>query len=133
VGAWGTGNFENDDALDWVDDLEECDDETAVRDALATVADWPASQPLEAIDCSVALAAAEMVAAALGHPSSDFPEEAEDWLDRKGPDLGDDEVRLARAAVERIKGNSELRDLWAESDSMEEWLEVVNDLQTRLN
>jgi hypothetical protein len=133
VGAWGTGSFENDDALDWVDDLEECDDTATVRNALTTVTEWPQADTLEAIDCCVALAAAEMVAAALGHPSTDFPEEAEDWLDRKGPDLGNQELQLARVAVERIRKNSELREIWAESDALDEWLDVLKDLELRLS
>jgi hypothetical protein len=133
VGAWGTGNFENDDALDWVDDLEECEDASAVRSALTTVTGWPAAEYLESIDCNVALAAAEMVAAFLGHPSVDFPEEAEEWLERRGQDLGDEEQQLARAVVDRIRRNSELRDLWGDSDSLDEWMEVLKDLETRLS
>lgn len=133
MGAWGTGNFENDDALDWVDDLEECEDASAVRSALTTVTGWPAAEQLESIDCCVALAAAEMVAAALGHPSVDFPEEAEDWLERRGQELGEEEHQLARAIVERIRRNSELKDLYADSDSLEEWLDVLKDLEGRLD
>jgi hypothetical protein len=132
MGAWSTSNFDNDDALDWLDDLCESDDDSAIKAALVTVAQWPENEFLESIDCCIALVAAEIVAAALGHPAPDVPEEAEEWLDRNSPDVGTEEVNLARAAVQRILANSELKDFWKSTDSYEEWLEVVRDLENRL-
>ena len=37
MGAWGAGSFENDESLDWLDELEERG-EAALRDALEPVA-----------------------------------------------------------------------------------------------
>lgn len=132
MGAWSASNFDNDDALDWLDDLCDSGDESSVRSALSTVAEWPADEYLEAIDCCVALAAAEIVAAALGNPAADLPEETEDWLDRNAWEPGAEEIRLAHAVITRIKVNSELKDLWEDSDSYDEWLAVIQDLESRL-
>jgi hypothetical protein len=132
MGAWSASNFDNDDALDWLDDLCESDDDGAIRAGLATVVDWPESEYLESIDCCVALVAAEMVAAVLGHPAGDIPEEAEEWIERNSPDIGGEEVQLARQAIQRILKSSELNDWWKASENYDEWLEAVRDLEHRL-
>jgi hypothetical protein len=49
------------------------------------------------------------------------------------PSPTDDDVELARRAVTRVKGDdSELAELWAESDSALEWRGHVDDLLKRL-
>jgi hypothetical protein len=53
VGAWGVGTFENDDAGDWVYQLEEANDLELVRGTLLAAAD-PEGY-LEAPTCSMAL------------------------------------------------------------------------------
>jgi len=37
MGAWGTGNFDNDTALDWVYDLEDREDLSLVVDTIDAV------------------------------------------------------------------------------------------------
>src|SRR5690606_12275219 len=132
MGAWSTGNFDNDDALDWLDDLCESNEQGAIRAALQVVVDWPENENLEAIDCCCALAAAAMIAAAPGQPADDIPEEAEEWIDRNGPEVRPDEITLAKNAIRRIRTNSELRQLWEEADALEEWMDAVQDLENRL-
>lgn len=132
MSAWSPNSFDNDDALDWLDDLCDSGDEYVVGAALAVVADWPDGEFLEAIDCCVAIAAAEMVAAAMGMPPADFPQEAEEWLERTAPEYGKQEAVLARRAIARIKANSELKDIWKESELYEEWLGAIEDLERRL-
>ena len=39
MGAWGSGNFENDDAMDWVADLEETRNLKLVKQTLREVLD----------------------------------------------------------------------------------------------
>src|SRR5687767_6352150 len=111
MGAWGSGSFENDDALDWVTGLAD-DSSDAVREALAPIAS-AGDEYLQAPDCSMAIAAAEAVAAARGHPNNALPEEVAGWAAKK-PVVTPDLVELARAAVDRILNNSELKDLWDE-------------------
>jgi len=59
MGAWGHGNFVNDDALDSVIDLEKSTDTSLVVKALDDVIERAGDYP-EAPECSVALAAAEV-------------------------------------------------------------------------
>jgi hypothetical protein len=74
MGAWGSDSFENDDASDWVADLCDAPDHAAIVNTLSTVADIGASEYLEATDCSVGIAAAEVVAALKGVPNSNLPD-----------------------------------------------------------
>jgi hypothetical protein len=39
---------------------------------------------------------------------------------------------LARRAVERVRLNSELKDLWLEAEGLNEWSAVLRDLEARL-
>jgi hypothetical protein len=130
MGAWGAGSFENDDAMDWTVGLAEGSGDAVLREALTPVATTD-DRYLEAPDCSIAIAAAEAVAAARGHPNVSLPDEVVRWV-RNKPDLTVDLVVLARSAVDRIAGKSELRDLWDESDSAEAWRAAMTDLRGRL-
>jgi hypothetical protein len=65
MGAWGFGSFDNDDAADWIFELEESSGVTALVSAFKAI---KPDRYLEAPECSVALAAAEVVAALRGRP-----------------------------------------------------------------
>lgn len=82
MGAWGVGTFENDDASDWVYQLEEAGDLDLVEVTLQAAADPEAY--LEAPTCCMALAAAEVVAALAGQPAPDLPEEIRTWVGGTG-------------------------------------------------
>ncbi|HEU4566145.1 MAG TPA: DUF4259 domain-containing protein, partial [Gemmatimonadaceae bacterium] len=62
------------------------------------------------------------------------PPEVAEWVAENRDDDGarPELVALARRAVERIAAESELRDLWAESDDFEAWEASVADLRARL-
>ncbi len=130
MGAWGTGSFENDDAMDWVSELAAGSGDAALRAALMRVASGD-DHYLESPDCSIAIAAAEAVAAAQGHPSGSLPEEVARWVETK-PIVATELAAVAMAAVDRIVRKSELKDLWDESDSPEAWRDAMTDLRRRL-
>jgi Domain of unknown function (DUF4259) len=129
LGAWSHTSFGNDDASDFVYEVEE-DGVPAVANAFEVVNHFPADGYLEAPDACVALAAAELVAAAVGKPASDFPEQAAALM----PKIQN--VRALRseatAAVTRVLNNSELRELWAEADDFGKWRADVENLLERL-
>jgi uncharacterized protein DUF4259 len=127
MGAWGFLPFENDDALDWLDELDAGGAE-AVRGALANAgADY-----LEAPDGSVAIAAAEVTSACQGNPPGDLPEDAASWVTAHGAEIGPEDVELALQAVTRVAGEeSELAELWDDADEPE-WRESLGELSERL-
>ena len=135
MGAWSTSSFGNDDAADWLCDLYESDGDALLVQGLSVIADASPSAYLEAPDCCVALAAAEVVAAAKGVPPPGLPEEARHWLERQASIASPDLLALARRAVVRIQTDpqSELRGLWGESDSETEWNGVIDNLERRLS
>lgn len=133
MGAWGHRNFENDEALDFVWEINEGGVQT-IREAINKVVNKPASEQLESPECTEALAAIEYVAAAKGNPSEDFPEESEIWLEKHGgKELLSIDSSLLLQAIERIKSSSELRELWDESEDSKEWYEILSGLEQRLS
>lgn len=125
MGAWGIGSFENDQAGDWIYDLEEADDWGLVQTTLQKILDGDDEDACEA------LAAAEVVAAALGRPLANLPEEATQWLGEHR-DLPDNLVALATRAVTAVATTSELKELWEETADFDAWCGTVRDLQSRL-
>lgn len=129
MGTWGHGTFENDGASDWVYELEKARDLSVIEAALDAVIG--AADFLESSDCCNALAAAEVVAALRGKPSAELPPEVTAWVSgRKAAPLP--LVTKSMSAVVRILGDSELKELWAESGEVGDWESSVHDLKRRL-
>jgi hypothetical protein len=134
MGAWGTSSFANDDALDWLAELEMSTEWTDVRSALEAV---HRGDYVDAPTGAVALAAAEVVAAARGRVGADMPEEVTDWL-ADAATMDPALVALAVRAVEAVAASghtSELRTLWddADADDRDAWHAGVVDLRARLS
>ena len=129
MGAWGTAAFDNDDASDWVYDLEKRGVdaiESALSDALA------ATELAMPTDVN-AIAAGEVIAAALGHPAAGLREDVLELANAVAPDITADHAGRARAAAERALAASEVADLWREApDDDVEWQRMVGDLIERL-
>lgn len=133
AGAWDTGPFSNDDALDWVWELTQSNDLSVIEAALGSAANSPGY--LEAPTASMAIAAAEVVAALRGNPRPELPDEVTKWVQANNVVVRDDLLKIARRAIEntRKKESSELAQLWMDSDElMDAWLEALDDLLKRL-
>ena len=130
VGAWGRGPFENDPAADFVIDVQGATSFDVVRVGLlgATGTDGY----LEVDEGSVAIAAAEVVAAARGNAAASLPEAVAIWLVDHAAEATADDVAAALAAIDRVsRDDSELRGLW-EDVGDETWMQSVEDLRARL-
>jgi hypothetical protein len=132
MGAWGLQSFENDDAADWVYAFEEQGTKLVAEtfDALEIDGD----DYLDAALCAEALAAAEIVAAAKTADDARLSEEAAAALKNNSTGVATPEnITKALEAVQRIKEDSELRDLWEESDDFADWLKDLGTLQKLLS
>lgn len=134
MGSWGTGNLENDGALDWIGDLV---DSRAGWDVVATalrnVTEASPGEYLESHACEEALAAAELVASAKDAPPADLTDAAKVWVDAHRGNLPATLARLAATAARRIRTASELRDLFHEDDNTAgEWDRAIAGLEARL-
>ena len=128
MGAWGIKNFENDEACDWVYELEKSKDKSVVNDALDNIIGN--SEYVESPDCIEALAAAEIVLAGLSSDFSGITEEAAVWIKKK-PGLFKKPIAFdssdAKKSIEVIKKvitTSELKELWEETEDFDEWLKM---------
>ena len=132
MGVWGSGSFENDDASDWIADFCDEPDKELISDALSTVAEADADEYLEAPDCSAGIAAAEVVAALKGAANPELPDDAKECVAKLKMKADPRMTSLALKAVGRIRTNSELKELWDESESPTEWYSAMDNLEARL-
>jgi len=129
VGAWGTGSFENDDAADWVAGLGAITPVELTK-ILVRSADDP--EYLEGPAAYVTVAAGEVVAALKGAPGTGAPVAIVEWARRHPQALTPELAALAGRAVDRVRRNSELKDLWMQADGLNEWIAAIGELQGRL-
>jgi len=134
MGAWSHEAFGNDDAADWIAQLEERNDLGLVEstlDAVLAIGD----DYLEAPEASEAIAAAEVVARLQGRPGNgDADTEAVDeWVARVKLPAPPALIAKARRALDRILTEpSELMELRDESEDAAAWRASVEDLKARL-
>lgn len=127
--------FGNDDAADWVGDLADGGTTDQVEDLLREVAGLSLDDYLEAGQGAEALAAAELVAVALGRglPPNPYSESGVAWV-AQHPEVAKLQS-VAKAAVERVRADeSELLELWQEADpsAYDAWQAALVDLSARL-
>ncbi|WP_082567805.1 DUF4259 domain-containing protein [Pelomonas sp. Root1217] len=114
AGAWESDSFSNDDAMDWASQCARSKGPKFISVALnAALADGY----LEAPECSMAVAAAEVVAASKGRPSKSLPKELSSWLEQQQKAEIAKLAPVAAKAVLRVLNGpkSELRELWQEN------------------
>lgn len=124
MGAWGHKSFENDDAADWLYDLEKTSDLSLLSQAFAS-AD---TDYLEADEASCILAAAEVLLALRGK-GRDIPPHASAWAEAHS-EL--DAASLQAAAIDAVQSvlgdASELNALWSETENLILWRRDVVEL-----
>ena len=127
MGAWGTGSFENDEAVGWVAGLDAITLDELMR-LLGRAADD--SGYLEAAPARIAVAAGEVVAALNGSAAAGAPAGIVAW--ERGCACTPELKAAALRALDRVRRSSELKDLWMEADGLNEWSGAVRELQERL-
>jgi uncharacterized protein YggL (DUF469 family) len=136
MGTWAVDAFGNDYAQDWAEDLHETSNLDAVEDTLNTVLDSGAE--LEAPFAAEALAAIEVLARLQGKGGARSEDSAavDEWVEaRKAKTVKPraDLAAKAAQAIERILApDSELRQLWEDSEHYADWRASVEDLRARL-
>jgi hypothetical protein len=138
MGAWGSGSFENDTALDWAASVESLADVRRPFERLKEMTDASDDGAALVVDADLAselIAAAETVAMLMGRTSRDFPDELAQRLAEAGePD--DLMYHQARNAVCHVLRKSELAELWEEAaadSGTNEWNAAITGLIGRLN
>lgn len=130
MSGWAPGPFDNDDGLDFIDDLAEAPAWRTVVQAL----DYVTKQAgyLEAPEGAIAVAAAAIVAASVGDETV-LPDNRRELKAALGAPP-DGAVALARSALARaVAPASELDELWQEGDDHDAWLTQIAALQAILS
>ena len=134
MGTWAVDAFGNDDAADWAYELEEAEDLRPIEEAITEVL-TVGDEYLEAPEGAVALAAIEVLARLIGNPGekNSYTEAADKWVANVSAKPSAELINRAHAAIARILAeNSELKELWQDSEEYEDWLASVNELRTRV-
>ena len=133
MGTFGYRNFENDSGLDFEDDFIEAPTPATIRLALLPIVRTVAEGGfIEYHEACMALAAAEVIAVAVGKPSSDFPDELLPLIESLVLKYDISTRTLARKAVKQVLKKSEVQELWAENGEPNEWQAAQRDLLLRL-
>lgn len=134
MGAWSHEAFGNDSACDWAYGLQEIEDLSLVESALAAVVNASEGY-LDADEATEALAAVEVIARLRGHPGycNAYTQATDDWVASTRLTPPEALVQRALAVLDRVGGDeSELKELWDESGSAEDWQASLADLRQRL-
>jgi hypothetical protein len=135
MGAWEIDAFGNDDACDWAYELEKSNDLSIVESALDKVI-VASSDYVESPDACEALAAIEVIARLQGNwgVCNSYTEGVDSWVEKNSIIPNSLLTQKAHKAIEVIlSDNSELKELWEDSDEYEDWKKSVNELKERVN
>lgn len=134
MGAWGYLPFDSDATNDWAYGLDDVDDLSLVEtafDELEEVGD----EYLDADFAENALGACEVLARLQGRPgyTNAYTEKVDQWVAAHEIQPPASLVKRAVAAIDRILAEqSELRELWEESEDVEAWRKALEDLRHRV-
>lgn len=133
MGAWGSGIFNNDDAADWLGELENSNDSDVLSEAIEGAMN--AGDYLEVPEGSRLLCVCEVFAALGGQPSTDLPDEVRQWVGNHKTLDASALIPLALQAIDRVLGeNSELDQLWKEDENgYSVWRETVLSVKSRIS
>jgi hypothetical protein len=133
MGAWSHEPFGNDTAADWAWGLDDSKDfayvESAIDSALAE------GDFLDSDVAAEAVAAVEVIAKMLGKgtQADSYTESADIWVAAMTTSPSAELRAKALRAIDRITaGESELAELWAESDSNDAWLASMATLRAAI-
>ncbi|MCA9112253.1 MAG: DUF4259 domain-containing protein [Planctomycetaceae bacterium] len=134
MGAWGVQSFQNDTAGDWTDQFSRGEDLKLVQLAISRVLSKE-DEYLESDDACSAIAACEVLAALNGQPCEKTPysEHILQWISNHEMEVRESLLIAGQKALDRITSyDSELNELWEESEHYDDWLSAVDDLRVRI-
>lgn len=133
MGTWSHEPFGNDDANDWVYDLEGSSDLSIVEQALDDALE--AEDYLEAPEGANAVAAVEVLAKLLGKgtQSDAYTEKIDEWIKTVNEQPSTALLEKAKRVLERVSAeDSELHDLWSEVGN-KEWATSIDALKAAIS
>ena len=133
MSAWGISNFENDTALDWVNEVVHRKEIESFKESVELFLKSFSIENTSLMDCSKFLAIAETMAALLGSPGQDFPEELQYWIETKYIKIEASTLESAKRGVQMIMNDSEAKEMYLDSGYFKSWEKAQKDLIKRLS
>ncbi len=129
MGTWGHTAFQNDGACDWAWEVPKSG-LPLIGSAFDEV--LGCNELIEAPQCENAIAAAETLCVLGKRPGVHILDDVAKWAatERKSPTL--ELIDKAKRSLHKILADSELKELWAESDEFAAWKMNVEDILSRL-
>jgi hypothetical protein len=135
MGTWSVDTLGNDDACDWAFGLNKCSDLSLIDATLVKALDEE-NEYLESPDACEALAAIETIARLQGNwgKRDAYSEPIDSWVEKTKLVPGKALVEKAHQVIARIlMDDSELRDLWQESEEFDAWQSSLKSLAARVH
>lgn len=132
MGSWDVSPFGNDEAREWLANLIANPSTEPVFRALVTAAKIKNDEFFQAPECERAVAAAEIVACVRDKATADTPPGLKKWLAENKLVVGDQVAQMAIRVLERIAKDSELKQVYDDTDSAEDWYRTLHNIQQRL-
>lgn len=131
MGIWDDDGFANDEALDWLGQLDPAEGLRPLRQVMhgATAAPAPA---LDVRQAAHVLVAVELMAAAGGRPHPGMPRAAHHWCAALEEPVSRDDLILATRALDLVGTSSALSELWSQRAGEAGWHQELDDLRMRL-
>lgn len=117
MGAWGTKPLDNDGALDLKTEWDDTNDIEVIENALDTVLSGDAEEYIDVIDGESAIAAVYIVV----NDVTEIPNVQYTAL-----------LQKSAGVLGRLVENSELKDVWAETESFGDWLSGIVELMKQI-
>ncbi len=133
MSAWGLSNFENDTALDWIDQIIQEKEVTSMEDSITSFVNDFSVENTSLVDCSKFLTIAETLAALIGNPAEDFPQELKDWVESKYIKIEQSIINDAKRGVRLIMTDSEVKEMYLDSGYFKVWEKTQRSLIKRLS
>ena len=129
MGSWGHKPFEDDDAMDWIADFE-TEGLSAIVSAFEAIPSDP-SEYVEVREASMAIAAGAVLAVSATNSLEDLPESVQAAMNT--PLQFDETLRSSAVnALHRVLMDSELSELWRETEFFDAWHSQVQSIIDRL-
>lgn len=136
MGTWSHEAFGNDTACDWAYELEESTGYEVINDAFDQIIEMATEEFIDADIGCIVQAAAEVLARSFAQLSDEdeYPEPVEKWLEQQKNRTNHALIPKAIKALELvISENSELNELWQDSDDYDEWVKEIEELKEILS
>ena len=136
MGTWSHKPFGNDQTCDWTSELEESTGFGVIDQAFDQIIADKNEAIIDADFGSVAYAAAEVVAQILGEGTQDldFLDGVTQWIDQLSSRAPNALIQKAIITLDiLVQENSELDELWKESDDYDDWQKNIDELKELLS